>query len=125
MYIKSFVPSSALKHHFVAHTACDIIEERVSIANKNHELYLGLLYAMEDLAVFGYVTNTSIKFVIMAKASAVDTVIKDQDIKSIFRRIHSGYLQLVMNPFYDPTMDSILIKDKRFIRNLEIAVEPK
>ncbi|RUS18797.1 trafficking protein particle complex subunit 2-like protein [Endogone sp. FLAS-F59071] len=51
LYIKNFSATHPdLKYHYIAHTSIDVIEERV-INIKTPDVYLGLLYAMEDLAV--------------------------------------------------------------------------
>ncbi|KAJ3292866.1 Trafficking protein particle complex subunit 2-like protein [Rhizoclosmatium sp. JEL0117] len=63
------------------------------------DLYLGLLYCLEDLAVYGFITNTKIKFIIVI--SMTDSSIKDIEMKNLFRRIHNQYIILVNNPFYD------------------------
>ncbi|KAJ3393493.1 Dynein light chain Tctex-type [Lobulomyces angularis] len=76
-----------------------------------NDLYLGLLYSMDDLAVFGYMTNTRIKFLIVLPVS--DSVIKDQDMKNKFRRIHNAYIGLCHNPFFDQCDDK-MINSKRF-----------
>ncbi|KAJ3020837.1 hypothetical protein HKX48_000137 [Thoreauomyces humboldtii] len=89
-----------LKCHYVAHTSIDLIEERIS-ATKHADQYLGLLYAMEELAVFGYITNTRVKFIIVTSLVS-DVSIKDQDMKNMFRRIHNAYVTLVSCPFHDP-----------------------
>ncbi|GAA5850403.1 hypothetical protein JCM8547_001864 [Rhodosporidiobolus lusitaniae] len=86
-----------LKWHYAAHTALDYFEERELPAAKTTESYLGLLYAMEDYAVYGYQTNTRIKFV-LALALA-DAVIRDVDVKTIFRAIHNSYIAYLSNPF--------------------------
>ncbi|CAG8691222.1 25412_t:CDS:2 [Dentiscutata erythropus] len=41
-----------LKYHYIAHTSIDVIEERVSTSPETSDTYLGLLYAMEDLAIW-------------------------------------------------------------------------
>ncbi|ORZ11135.1 Sedlin [Absidia repens] len=103
LFIKNFSSTHPdLKYHYIAHTSIDIIEERVTNGPKQHELYLGLLYAMEDLAVYGYMTNTKVKFVVVV--SVTDGVIRDADMKAIFNKIHQAYVSNVCNPFY--TMDS-------------------
>ncbi|RKP27893.1 Sedlin, partial [Syncephalis pseudoplumigaleata] len=89
-----------LKYHYIAHTACDAIEERVSPGGSNaNEPYVGLLYAMEDMAVYGYMTNTRIKFIVVI--TVPQSPIRDADMKPIFRRIHSAYIGLVSNPFHE------------------------
>ncbi|KAI9090441.1 Sedlin [Phlyctochytrium arcticum] len=101
LYIKNFSSTHQdLKYHYIAHTSIDIIEERISTNAKHTDQYLGLLFAMEDLAVFGYITNTRIKFIVVI--GLADVVIKDQEMKNLFRKIHAAYMNLVSNPFYDP-----------------------
>ncbi|CAJ0857521.1 2031_t:CDS:2, partial [Entrophospora sp. SA101] len=52
LYIKNFSTTHPdLKYHYIAHTSCDVIEERISAGSEATDTYLGLLYAMEDLAV--------------------------------------------------------------------------
>ncbi|KAJ3410793.1 Trafficking protein particle complex subunit 2-like protein [Chytridiales sp. JEL 0842] len=101
LYLKTFSTlHKDLKFHYCCHTACDIIEERVSAGSRHTDQYLGLLYAMEDLAVFGFMTNTRVKFIVVI--GVVDTAIKDLEMKNLFKRIHSAYVGLVSNPFWDP-----------------------
>ncbi|KAI8818551.1 trafficking protein particle complex 2 [Fimicolochytrium jonesii] len=100
LFVKNFSSTyTDLKCHYIAHTAIDLVEERIG-STKHTDQYLGLLYTMEDLAVFGYITNTRVKFIIVT--NVVDVAIKDQDIKNLFRKIHNAYVILVSNPFYDP-----------------------
>ncbi|KAI9345333.1 Sedlin, N-terminal conserved region-domain-containing protein [Obelidium mucronatum] len=108
-----------LKFHYCCHTACDIIEERVAPGSKNMDLYLGLLYCLEDLAVYGFMTNTKIKFVIVI--SMTDSSIKDIEMKNLFRRIHNQYIALVNNPFYE--LESLpKITSKRFHTAIDTMV---
>ncbi|GAA6053818.1 hypothetical protein JCM3770_003051 [Rhodotorula araucariae] len=86
-----------LKWHYAAHTALDFFDERELPQAKTTECYLGLLYAMEDYAVYGYQTNTRIKFVLAL--SLADAVIRDVDVKTIFRAIHNAYISHLSNPF--------------------------
>ncbi|XJO70625.1 hypothetical protein BDV3_000272 [Batrachochytrium dendrobatidis] len=119
LYIRNFTNQPSLKYHFLAHTSCDVLEEKVAPGSKNFDLYLGLLYIMEDLSVYGYMTNTRIKFVLMV--TVADTAIKDQDIKGIFRKIHSAYVDLQLDPFWDPETSS-MISNQNFIRQIDAIV---
>lgn len=90
--------------HYLAHTGLDVIQEKVAAVNKTpgdtRELYLGLLYASEEYKVFGYTTNTRIKFVIITDAA--NTTLRDNEIRMMFRRLHNMYTNVVCNPFYIP-----------------------
>ncbi|KAI8590465.1 Sedlin [Geranomyces variabilis] len=129
LYIKNCSRNAVypdLKCHYIAHTAIDLVEEKSNhtqnlrvallasrilpdVALPSHALvsttkhadqYLGLLYALEELAVFGYITNTRVKFIVVT--SLTDAAIKDQEMKALFRKIHNAYVALVSNPFWDP-----------------------
>ncbi|KAI8893985.1 Sedlin [Globomyces pollinis-pini] len=94
LFIKKCLNQS-LKYDFIAHTTCDIILERVG--EKKNDLYLGLLSALEDLAVFGYMSNTGIKFVLMLTMQ--DATIKDQDVKIVFKQLHEAYSKVSIYQF--------------------------
>ncbi|RUP44304.1 Sedlin, partial [Jimgerdemannia flammicorona] len=132
-----------LKYHYIAHTSIDVIEERehlrILLARfpfvftdqpndalfkfyivtqiKTPDVYLGLLYAMEDLAVYGYMTNTRVKFIIVV--SVPDAVIKDADMKNLFRRVHTAYIMQVCNPFYNSDSHKP-IESRQFSRVIDI-----
>ncbi|KAG0235933.1 hypothetical protein BGW41_000624 [Actinomortierella wolfii] len=83
---------------------------------KAQDMYLGVLFSMEDLSVYGYMTNTRIKFITVL--TVPDVIIKDLDMKNIFRRIHMAYINHACNPFYD--IDSTkMINSKAFEREIE------
>ena len=54
-----------LAYHYIIHTVLDVIEERAGIAVRTTEMYLGLLYALEDVNVYGYLSNTGLKFLVV------------------------------------------------------------
>jgi hypothetical protein len=86
-----------LKYHYIAHTSLDVIEERVTAGGKSAQCYLGLLYAMEDVAVYGYITPLKMKIVLALALS--DAEIRETDITSIFKAMHMAYYSAVSNPF--------------------------
>ncbi|KAK2549985.1 Trafficking protein particle complex subunit 2-like protein [Acropora cervicornis] len=79
LFLRTVSPEEELKFHYTVHTSLDVVEEKVSSLTKSsndpRELYLGL---------YGYVTNTKIKFVVM------------------FRKLHVAYTDMFCNPFYNP-----------------------
>ncbi|KAF9451697.1 Sedlin, partial [Macrolepiota fuliginosa MF-IS2] len=87
----------AIKYHYLAHTSLDIIEERVAAAGKAGDCYLGLLYTMEDVAVYGYITPLKVKIVLAL--ALTDSVVKDLDIVAIFKAMHMAYFNAISNPF--------------------------
>jgi len=82
------------------------------------ELYLGLLYPTEDYKVYGYVTNTKIKFVIIVES--INTTLRDNDIRMMFRKMHSLYVSMLSNPFYMP---GEIIKSKQFQNGVALLMK--
>ncbi|EDV21193.1 Trafficking protein particle complex subunit 2-like protein [Trichoplax sp. H2] len=104
LYIRTAEPDHELKFHYIAHTSLDVIEEKLATLTKTtsdmRELYLGILYPTEDYKVYGYVTNTKIKFVVVVDASGINY--RDTEMRAIFRKLHHAYSDVISNPFYTP-----------------------
>jgi hypothetical protein len=67
---------------FIAHSSLDIFEEKLATnaaPGAAADLYLGLLYPTDTYQVFGYVTNTKAKLVVITD----DADVKDLDVKSV------------------------------------------
>merc|ERR1711924_230058 len=60
--------------------------------------YLGLLYPTEDYKVFGYLTCTNVKLILVADALNA----KEANVKRVFQGLHTAYINAVSNPFYTP-----------------------
>lgn len=86
-----------IKYHYIAHTSLDVIEERVAAGGKMTECYLGLLYTMEDVAVYGYITPLKVKIILALALS--DAVVRDLEITTIFKALHMAYYSAISNPF--------------------------
>nr|XP_023993279.1 trafficking protein particle complex subunit 2-like protein isoform X2 [Salvelinus alpinus] len=84
LFIRSVPVQNELKFHYTVHTSLDVVEEKISAVGKamadQRELYLGLLYPTEDYKVYGYVTNSKVKFVIVVDSS--NTSLRDNEIRS-------------------------------------------
>jgi trafficking protein particle complex subunit 2 len=75
-------PSPSLKYHFLAHSALDIIEERIVSGAKTIDTYFGLLHILEDVNIYGFLTNTLVKIIVMIE-SGDGSGIRDSDVKSV------------------------------------------
>ncbi|RPD67331.1 trafficking protein particle complex 2 [Lentinus tigrinus ALCF2SS1-7] len=98
--IRTFVQGQdELKYHYIAHTSLDVIDERITaaMASKSTDCYMNLLYTMEDVAVYGYITPLKVKIIIAL--ALTDSVVRDADVLTIFRALHTAYRQAVANPF--------------------------
>lgn len=60
------------------------------------ELYLGLLYPTEEYRVYGYISNTHIKFVLVLDEAAP----RDKELKRLFKRLHYLFVDVTSNPLY-------------------------
>ncbi|KAJ1443629.1 Trafficking protein particle complex subunit 2 [Sesbania bispinosa] len=80
LYIQSFTEADdALKLHHIVHCSLDVVDERVNNPKKSgpmlNETFLGLLYPIENYKVYGYLTNTKVKFILVT----TDLDVKDAD----------------------------------------------
>ncbi len=60
------------------------------------ELYLGLLYPTEEYRVYGYISNTHIKFVLVLDEAAP----REDELRRLFKRLHSLFVDVTSNPLY-------------------------
>ena len=132
-------PEKELDFHYIVHTSIDVINEKTAVnpspspaspspsstkldassnLSGNRELYLGVLYSTEQYKVFGYVTNTKIKFILIVQS----TLLRDNEIRQMFRKLHIGYASLLSNPFYVPGTP---IQSKKFSKVVESLMADK
>ncbi|KAK0551369.1 hypothetical protein OC846_003330 [Tilletia horrida] len=108
LYLRSFPTSPAqassssasssetnVRYEYIANSALDLVEERV---NRHAEHYLGLLMTTEDLAIYGFQTSSRIKFLLMLPST--DLYVRDIDMLTIFRALHTAFLSYTANPFH-------------------------
>eukprot|EP01111_Echinosteliopsis_oligospora_P005827 TRINITY_DN1952_c0_g1_i2.p1 TRINITY_DN1952_c0_g1~~TRINITY_DN1952_c0_g1_i2.p1 ORF type:complete len:116 (-),score=14.69 TRINITY_DN1952_c0_g1_i2:191-538(-) len=82
LYIKSFETQDTMKFHYIVHSSLDVVDERTKKTSQGTaEMYLGLLCPTEDYKVYGYITNTKIKLIVVMLD---DMEVKDADVKSVF-----------------------------------------
>ncbi|XP_073292785.1 uncharacterized protein [Primulina huaijiensis] len=103
LYIQSFTEADdALKLHHIVHCSLDVVDERVNNPKKAaptlNETFLGLLYPTENYKVYGYLTNTKVKFILVT----TDLDVRDADVRNFFRRFHTAYVDAVSNSFHVP-----------------------
>jgi hypothetical protein len=104
-----------MSFHHIVHTAIDVIEEKISSVGTTRastdfrEHYLGPLYPSEQYKIYGYATNTRIKFVIITEN--LNSQSKDNEINSLFKKLHTAYTEMFCNPFY---ISNTVITSKRF-----------
>lgn len=96
--MKTVNDENELKYQYTIHTALDVVEEKTK-RMENKDLYLGLLYLIEDYRIYGFITNTKMKIIIIIETS--NQQYHDTEIKIMFKKLHSCYINTVCNPFYE------------------------
>lgn len=97
LYIAVDKPAEALKLHFLVHSSLDIVEEKMVTKSQAQETtYLGLLNHSEEYRVFGQLSGTKEKFVVVLEVGSA----REGDIKQIFRELLDAYINVVRNTFY-------------------------
>lgn len=122
----------SLEFQFLLNSSLDIFEARLPHKTADHDF--GLLQAIDErLAMYGWLTNTGVKFVIVidmeGRPAAADDKshpalgIRDADLKPAFRALHNAYIRLLRNPFYDPDERAIdastQISSPKFTKEVE------
>ncbi|KAB8606248.1 hypothetical protein FH972_025878 [Carpinus fangiana] len=115
LHVALFPPNErdSLEFQFLLNSSLDVFEARLPQKAADHDF--GLLQAIDErLAMYGWLTNTGVKFVIIidmeGRRASTDYPnkvhaalgIRDSDLRPAFRALHSAYIRLLRNPFYDP-----------------------
>ncbi|OQR83887.1 trafficking protein particle complex subunit 2-like protein [Achlya hypogyna] len=93
LFVRSFDEDDDLSFHYIVHISLDIIEEKVKMSKD--DMYLGFLGPVEDFRVYGYVTNTLVKLVVVVQ----DAPIKESEMRVLFTELHKLYVNAMSNPF--------------------------
>lgn len=103
LYLATFVgEDDSARLSSMIHCSLDAVEEKVAAGLRGGapgdapDTYLGLLSSEEEVRLYGYITNTRAKLVIAVD----DPVVKDDEMRAIFRRMHTAFVDAVSNPFY-------------------------
>mmetsp|Transcript_10964 Transcript_10964/g.23722 ORF Transcript_10964/g.23722 Transcript_10964/m.23722 type:complete len:202 (-) Transcript_10964:193-798(-) len=106
--------SCSLRHQFIIHAALDRFEEmtgsssggrwRTPGAVGNNAMWVGLLCPIEEVRVYGYLTNTGIKFLVLVEdeddgQDSNQTSARDKDLKAFMVLLHDLFVEYTLNPF--------------------------
>ena len=86
-----------LKFHYIVHTSLDIVEERASKGASAGDMFLGLLCPIEDYRVYGFITNTQVKLIVVFEEVSV----REAEVKLFMERFHMLYVDTMSNPFVE------------------------
>ncbi|KAK2748685.1 hypothetical protein FQN57_000266 [Myotisia sp. PD_48] len=108
--------NSKVEFALILNSSLDIFDMRQQRAPTEQDL--GLLHAVDErLCVYGWLTNTGVKFAIVVDLKTppytgreIPTPVvglRDSDLKPAFRALQSSYVKLLQNPFYSPDDHSL------------------
>jgi len=104
-------PAASARCWFALHEALDRLEQLTktldgkkkkipSDSSSNNNNFAGLLLPLEETRVYGYLTNTQIKFVLIVEDEGPNAAEATAfDIQQLFEEIHELYTREIMNPF--------------------------
>ena len=73
------------------------------------------LCSIEHFKVFGYVTNTSLKFLVVVKDEVDSLRLPFEQVRNFFVSLHDLYVEALYNPFYKIGMP---LTSERFAKTL-------
>lgn len=101
---------ASLSHQFMIHASLDHVDEKVrDIVTRGagagtqaagDAMYLGFLCPVEEMRMYGYMTNTGTKVVAMVEdVAGVGQQQREVDLKTLFASVHVLYAEHLLNPF--------------------------
>ncbi|KAJ4460222.1 putative Trafficking protein particle complex subunit [Paratrimastix pyriformis] len=124
LFLKTYHVPETLKFHYTVHTSLDVVEEKCTIrapsstVSTPQDMYLGLLYPTEEFRIYGYITATKTKFIVVTDDVDVRSPLMEQFCKNL----HTLYVNMVCNPFYAIEQEQ-KIESPVFIRQVEQLVQ--
>eukprot|EP00980_Cylindrotheca_fusiformis_P010112 scaffold2243_cov122-Cylindrotheca_fusiformis.AAC.28 len=99
------------RHQFIMHAALDRFDQlagpppgygwRKPAETGGDGMFVGFLSPWEDTRIYGYVTTTRIKIMLVVEDDAIPEIQSsiDNDIKTLLSKIHELYVEDMLNPF--------------------------
>ncbi|KAG9395536.1 Sedlin [Carpediemonas membranifera] len=99
LFFQTFGDVVVLNLQFVVHAALDVLDEKIQDENREDrrkdDNFLGLLQTTDRFKVWGYISSTFHKILIVAAES-----VHQADIKVMMTKIHALYVDAYSNPFH-------------------------
>jgi hypothetical protein len=104
--------SCSIRQQFILHAALDRLEELAGpppgygwrTRPGADGMFVGLLCPVDELRVYGYVTSTKNKFILVVEDEALaetQQINMDSEVKALMKNIHTLYIEEMLNPFTD------------------------
>lgn len=100
----------ATKLVYLMHASLDIVEEKAEQPN-SRDNFLGVLYQCEQYKIYGLMSTTKVKILLMINQRYNFSPPRENDIRLVLKNIHKAYVDATtLNPFYNPNEQ---VKSKR------------
>lgn len=100
----------AIRLVYLMHASLDIVDEKIEQPT-SRDNYLGVLYQCEQFKIFGLMSTTKVKILLMISQRYNFGQPRENDIRLMLKNIHKAYVDATaMNPFYKPNEP---VKSKR------------
>lgn len=108
-YLDDKDEEEATKLIYLLHASLDIVQEK-SDQPQSRDCFLGVIYQCEKYKIYGLMSTTKIKVLLMVTNKANQPV-RESEARSMLKSIHTSYIEsTAMNPFYQPDQP---VKSKR------------
>lgn len=95
---------------YLMHASLDIVQEKTEQPT-SRDNFLGVLYQCEQYKIYGLLSTTKVKILLMLNQRYCYGQPRENDIRQTLKNIHKAYIDATaMNPFYKPSEP---IKSKR------------
>lgn len=92
----------AIKLVYLMHASLDIVEERAE-QHTTRDNFLGVLYQCEQYKIYGLMSTTKVKILLMINQRYSFGSPRENDIRQMLKGIHKALVDATaMNPFYKP-----------------------
>ncbi len=102
LYFKTFVGGAEyLRLQLGVFASLDVVEEKLAlrrsgrVAEGAKDSFLGMLMPVEEFKVFGYVTSTNVKLLLVVR----DVLLREDRLRDTFKAVHRLYADAISNPF--------------------------
>lgn len=95
---------------YLMHASLDIVQEKAEQPT-SRDNFLGVLYQCEQYKIYGLLSTTKVKILLMLSQRCSYGQPRENDIRQMLKNIYKAYIDATaMNPFYKPSEP---IKSKR------------
>ncbi|KAK2951164.1 putative Trafficking protein particle complex subunit [Blattamonas nauphoetae] len=100
LFLQNFDNTDLLQCHHLMYSSLDVVLELAKKADmifQSRGRYLGEIFPFDDQKIYGYITPTNKKFLLMASKS----IPEQQQLENFFKEFHRLYVNHISNPFID------------------------